>query len=146
MRLLAVLFGILLFFSSTRASEDDVKFTRSFHNGRWWKGNSSAENLGFIVGYLDGVKVALVTEHRGETGAAETIDAGSRRLWPFALTYGEVSEALDRFYGTPENGPISIGQALAIISERSQGVAESKIDSDIQWMRKQASEPLAQPK
>jgi hypothetical protein len=62
-------------------------------------------------------------------------------IYPESLTWREVSNALDRFYNTSENGPIEISVALTIIAMRAVGLEESKIESATKEARRIATNP-----
>jgi len=51
------------------------------------------------------------------------------------LNVREISDALDRFYAVPENGPISIGNALTIIAQRASGKSEAEIEHSTAVLR-----------
>jgi hypothetical protein len=55
---------------------------------------------------------------------------------PEHLTGAEVQSALDRFYNTPENGPIGIPYALMVVSMRSSGADDAAIQKLITELRK----------
>ena len=40
-------------------------------------------------------------------------------IYPPAMTYAEVTTALNRFYDVPENGPITVNGALKLIAQKS---------------------------
>jgi hypothetical protein len=74
------------------------------------------------------------THHLPLAPRGEAIERLRKQLFPLSLTLDEVAASLDRFYESPEKGPITIASALEVISLRASGADESavqKIISDL---------------
>src|SRR3954447_26955932 len=65
-------------------------------NGRFWRNMDSTSKLTFVIGLEHGMTQAAALM----SGTYERYQAVKKVLWP-SLTYGEVSDALDRFYAVP---------------------------------------------
>ncbi len=93
---------------------------------------------GFLVGYEQAlVYTGLVTGV--EYSKSEEF---KRQLYP-ALTIDEVESAVDRFYETPENGPIPVSDSLRIIAARANGGSADEIEKLTDASRKSAAAILA---
>ena len=74
----------------------------------------------------------------GDISTAKIVTGKVELLFPAGLTWGEAKTALDRFYDPPENGPISVRDALQIIVMKVVGVQQSAIDKQISDVRQLA--------
>lgn len=104
-------------------------------NGRFWRDLSEAEKNVFLFGYSNGVEFVAIASG----GSLEGYKKLSKIFWPQTLTGAEVRASLDRFYETPENGPIGIPDAIRMIAKRSEGVGEEAIQKMITDLRAGAS-------
>jgi hypothetical protein len=63
-----------------------------------------------------------------------------------AMTFAEVPDAVDRFYGEPENLPIPILAALKIVAMTAKGIPQPQIDEELRLNRQLANSPATPPK
>jgi len=108
--------------------------TAGWWNGRLWKTLSASERITFLAGYSDATRIVATAA----SPSFERFDKLERDFWPGSLTLAEVCSALDRFYETPENGPISIWDAITVIARRSSGTDEATLQKAINELRAQA--------
>ena len=104
-------------------------------NGRFWKTLADNQKLIFVFGYSNGANFVVL---KTTTNFPDYKEA-SATLWPSTLTYEEIKLALDRFYDTPENGPVSISGALQVIAARAKGTSEDLIQKFVVELRAAAS-------
>jgi hypothetical protein len=105
-------------------------------NGRFWKHLSPEERIMFLLGYESGVEEVAIPS----AGSFERFNELYKLFWAKALTFVEVRAALNAFYETPENGSISIHNAIHLISKRSEGATEADIQEEIADLRKRANQ------
>jgi len=93
---------------------------------------------GFLLGYeqafayrsaMDGMELSKFEELK-------------KRFWP-TLTLNEIESALDRFYDTPENGPVQITDALRVVAAKANGGSADEIEQLAEESRKSAAATLA---
>jgi hypothetical protein len=102
-------------------------------NGRWWKSSSEAEKIGYVLGYENTVEYLFYT--LGVTHLPFERFKDFQAAYLCKLKMSEMANALDRFYETPENGPIDVVLAIAVITKRANGTDESKIQKMIEDFR-----------
>jgi hypothetical protein len=105
-------------------------------NGRFWKQLSAEEKRVFLFGYSDGVEQVTIA---AGAGSFERYKQINKMFWASALTIDEVRSALNVFYETPENSPISISNAIYLISKRSEGASEAELQKEIADLRARAT-------
>jgi hypothetical protein len=88
------------------------------------------EKLEYLMGFREAASVVIIVAVKPELD-----DEAFKDFWPARLTNREVIEALDRFYDTPENRPISIANALTIVAKRAAGVDEPTVQKLIESLR-----------
>ena len=118
-------------------------------NGRLWRSIPADGKLFWLMAYHEGLKSALSASVASEPDAANRrgkYASTMKGIYPESLTWREVSNALDRFYNTSENGPIEISMALTIIAMKAVGLEESKIESATKEARRNATTPGPAPK
>jgi len=120
--------------SSTTAPQT----TESMSNGRRWRAMADADKLVWILAYRDGLTIAFI-HSRNPDDTREIFISHMRQLFPEKLTYGEVRSALDHFFETPENRPIPIGEALAVVVMTAAGGKQSIIDDHVSELRRISS-------
>jgi hypothetical protein len=140
--------------ATSQGRSDSAPFkTAGYCNGRFWKLLDDEAKLNWIEAYSDGVTFAVMgiyISSGGDTGASSAtrakIDSTSRAkldsFFPSGLTWGEVRTALDRFYDSPENGPIPVPSAVQVLTMKVAGVQQSAIDKRISYIRRVAIEAL----
>jgi hypothetical protein len=122
--------------SSVRTEGSNRLLTDGFSNGRAW--NAMAvnnkltidEKLEFLMGFREAASVVIITVVK-----PELYDEVFKDFWPSSLTNREIIDALNRFYDTPENRPISIANALTVVAKRAAGVDETTIQKLIEDLR-----------
>src|ERR1035438_9892271 len=113
-----------------------------FSSGRSRKIASESHKSFFLIGYADGLKYALAMAAKLDqttTGAASDVEIKRFRLlmrscWP-GQGVAEVQSALDHFYRTRANLPISIPSALFIIAMRAAGESADDIQKETERQR-----------
>ena len=105
--------------------------TAGMWNGRFWKNLaivSEDAQSSFVLGYAAAVEDTVI-------GMGVSLNADYKPiiklLIPSKLTPGEIITALNRFYDTPENGPITIPGAMKIIAQRANGADDATIQKAI---------------
>ncbi|MBZ5677116.1 MAG: hypothetical protein LAP61_22965 [Acidobacteriia bacterium] len=116
-------------------------------NGRFWRTLDANEKGIFLFAHSDAVRYVTIAS----TIATDSTPDGyehfkllNKVLWPQSLTIGEVLAALDLFYVTPENRPISIPNAVCVIAERSSGADEATVQKNITDLRAEAGRERVQ--
>lgn len=104
------------------------------HDGRFWRSSSDSGKLGYLVGYNEGVGRGL----SNYTTDVRELEKGLRREWP-DLTFGEMKEAVDRFYESPDNRLLPVVIAIRVVAMTFTGVAQPQIDALVDAARKQGS-------
>jgi hypothetical protein len=107
-------------------------------NGRFWKASMPFVKTGFLLGY----EQALVYSGAITGMEYSKFEEFKNQLYP-ALTIDEVESAVDRFYETPENGPIGVNEALRIIAAKANGGSEDAVNKLTEAGRKSAAATLA---
>ena len=103
-------------------------------NGRFWKTLTRDERSIFLLGYCAAVeRVTIVVSDNFERHKEMSKD-----FWAVGLTIEEVRSAVDKFYESSENGPISIPSALYVVSKRADGADEESIQKIISGLRARA--------
>jgi hypothetical protein len=106
--------------------------TNDFFNCRWWNGESDDARLGFIMGYSD-------------------IWDAIKDLAPLSnalnkATFGEIRSGVTAVCSRPENGIITVLDALWIFAARVAGVSESAVEESIAFTRHYRSLPKSEQK
>ena len=104
------------------------------HDGRFWRSSSDSGRLGYLVGYNEGVGRGL----SNYTTDVKEFEKGLRREWP-DLTFGEMKEAVDRFYESPDNRLLPVVIAIRVVAMTFSGVPQPKIDALVDSARRQRS-------
>lgn len=104
-------------------------------NGRLWKKLDANAQIVFLAAYSNAVQQVTITV----TDDFQHFSKLSDTFWPRGLGTSEVGAALDVFYGTPENAPISIANAIGVIALRSSGMDDVHLDKTIADLRARAS-------
>jgi hypothetical protein len=141
----AVLMILLVVLSTFAFPQDAVRGTpdRSWRtgfswNGRFWKGSMPFVKTGFLLGY----EQALVTTGAPQFPEYSKFEEFKKQLYP-ALTMSEIESAVDRFYETPENGPVAVSDALRIIAAKANGGSAEDIEKLTEDSRKSAARMLS---
>jgi len=111
-------------------NESLLKTAGSF-NGRFWRTCSETEKDIFLFGYSDGLDMIAIAT----SSDYSKYKIVRKKYWADSLTASEVRAALDRFYDTPENGPIAISNAIVAIARRSEGLDEESVQKLIYNLR-----------
>ncbi len=115
-------------FGQTAASTAET--TGGSLNGRFWRSMTvdQDQKIVFVLGYSTAIQYAV-------TGMSSLLKVNNQTLldslFPSRLTGAELVSALDRFYDTPENGPITINAAVKLIAQRVSGADEATIQKAI---------------
>ena len=133
------LFGAALFliFSSKLNAQTQETF-----DGNWWNEVPAEFQLGFILGYQEGVKVALgeiVARDKNLPGSLENLSTQSLEdqfhlKIPFSCS--QITGEIDRFYQKDINKPIHIYSAITIALMKLQNFPEETIRKAISQYRK----------
>jgi hypothetical protein len=104
------------------AIAQDAYYTRGIPNGRAWNKYTPELKLGFVVGYLAGIKSAsgFVGTFLPE-GSQKDLERIIRGVTPFEMTNGEVVRAIDDFYKDALNARIAIGDAMYVVNRKFHG-------------------------
>jgi len=132
--------------TSGQQSDSASARTGGFCNGRFWNALDDQTKLAWVEAYSNGVTYALLTTAISARGAdpsrdQEAVTARIQSIFP-SLTWGEVRKALDRFYDSPENGPIPMPEAVRVLSMKVAGVPQAEIDRRVAHMRQRAIRTL----
>jgi|SRR5208283_1446619 len=103
-------------------------------NGRFWRTLGTPEKFAFIAGYSNAVEAVLALTISDFDQFART-----REVFLPKLTIEEMARALDRFYETPENGPIGLVNAFHVVSRRASGDDDATIAKLVNEMRASAA-------
>jgi hypothetical protein len=128
-------------------SESGAARTGGFCNGRLWNVLDEQTKLAWLEAYSNGVTYALLTTaittrvNDAPSQVYASVSAKIESIFP-SLTWVEVRKALDRFYDSPENGPISMPEAVRVLSMKVAGVPQAEIDKRVAYMRQVAIRTL----
>lgn len=125
--------------AKTADTESATWKTAGQWNGRFWRTLDSDRKIIFLLAYSNAVDqvTILMTE-----GNFDRFLTASKKFWPKGLTIKEIQNSLDRFYDTPENGPIGIPNVLMfVIAERLSGTDEATIQKKVIDLRQRSALP-----
>ena len=91
-------------------------------NGRMWQSFNSGEKLVYVLAVTDTLLSATPSDLRDYI--------------PKTLNFGEVVSAVDLFYQEPENMPISILQAMRVVTLKANGASPAVIEETKATIRK----------
>jgi hypothetical protein len=125
----------LLANAQDQATQSAPAMTKGVSNGRFWREMGDDTKLVWLVAYREGLMRAAAgfTAPPDANAVSETM----RTLYP-RLAYSEIRSALDRFYETPENRPIPIGEGMMAVVMSASGIEQSVIDGFISTLRRGA--------
>jgi hypothetical protein len=103
-------------------------------DGGAWRELDGPRQLSWLSGFNEGLAV-------GVTAPRITAAPSTDLNWPHQLNFGEVIQSLNGFYSAPENRPIPVWSALAILSYRMAGASPSQVDSQVARARRDALKP-----
>jgi hypothetical protein len=116
---------------------EDLKMTDGQGNGRFWSAMEESQKLGWLYGYHEGIASAVAILSKD----TESFKNQMSSMFPDKLTYAETRTAIDRFYSTPENGPIPIASALLYVMQSAVGVNQKTLDEFVSGLRRSYSKP-----
>jgi hypothetical protein len=122
--------------SSPSKPDDTPLRTHGFMNGRGWRTLNGNEKLICLSAFRDGLAWGYGIGQGKGSQSTPTPSLNLSGMFPERLTWAETSSALDRFYDTPENGPIFLPGALQIVTMKAVGVDESVIEEHLQQLRR----------
>jgi hypothetical protein len=125
--------AILLSAVCAQAQMPETWRTMGYSNGRYWATMNEDKKLAFVVGYVEAVKftTAITMDDNVKIERQFEILTG-----PENLTYAEIIKAIDQFYESPLNGPISIGGAFMVMSMQARGKDQVEIQKFISESRR----------
>jgi hypothetical protein len=123
-------FAVLGVFIIVGIVDGQPKWTKELNDGTVWRSLPDATRLGYIAGFSEGLGQGITSN----TTDVKEIDRQTRENWP-DLTFGEVKEAVDHFYQTPENRPLPIITAIRVAAMRSSGMTQAQIATFVSAMR-----------
>ena len=127
---------LLMFLAVATVSGDDaVALSRSggFINGRAWRAWAGTHRLGYVVGFGDGIRAALISK------AVCPDDAECSKNYFGRSTYGEIENALDDFYRDPANVQIPVETAMIYFQSKVTGTSEEDLARNLAFLRKAAA-------
>src|ERR1019366_3925064 len=104
-------------------------------NGRFWRSLDHDGKIVFVLAYGSAVQEVTIAQSGGKLDRYKEL---IKPFWPTGLTGAEIVLALDRFYDTPENGPITISGAIEVIAQRAYGANDAAIEKTIDELRSKA--------
>ena len=121
-----------IFTASAFASEPMPDRTLGIYNGRWWqsKTDASGMRLGYVIGIGDGLQMA---------------DEETQKWYPYYVSYGEMTDAVTRFYDEPLNRRIPVLHALVVVRMKSEGVDAASVEKLTEEFRKLAAAETSSP-
>jgi hypothetical protein len=124
----SLLVGLFVAMCSLGQSEPP-KFDRNgAANGRLWTVLTPDHRSWFIFGQQDATKAILLR-------------SVADRFAPRTLSNTEIVAAIDRFYDEPENLPISIMDALMVVTLRANGADSDTVAHAVAQLKRLASAP-----
>ena len=130
---LLIVGGLLAVLCANMAAQlQETQLTCGTRNGRFWQASNEDEKLGFIEGYMEGAKAALLDSRipdELQTTVWESRFAGKS-------TIGEILKGVDGFYADPANALIPIQFAIAVFRERVRGSSPENLEKRIATIRK----------
>jgi hypothetical protein len=115
--------------ASAQANDGKVpNWTSGMANGRFWMGVSESCRLGLVMGMFEGLINASPDE--------------DRPYYASNLSYGEMMDAITRFYDESENAPIPVLWARAYIVSKSRGAKSQELADYLQSLRQATTELL----
>jgi hypothetical protein len=112
MKSLACIVLALLF--TQAAFSQDKTFLQ--YNGRGWRKFSGEIKLGYVIGFSD------------------TQVCDDDKL-PCHMNFGELVEAIDRFYSEPENLLLTVSAAIHFVTRKAAGAEPAAIEKELAQMR-----------
>jgi hypothetical protein len=120
---------------TTDTTNEPVTKTSGRYNGRFWRILNEDAKTGFPFGYAEATDLQMVLT----APDVESLKKFKPLFWPPRLTFEEIRASLDRFYDVPENRPISISDALEVVSKRVTGASEQDLEVYITKLRAKSS-------
>jgi hypothetical protein len=120
--------------AADRASTIASWKTKGNWNGRFWRSFDAEGQGAFLFGFGEAADLIVSIT----SGNYENYKRDLPLFWP-PLTHEEIRVSLDRFYDTPENRPITIINALSVVSKRATGSSEDDIQAYVAKLRAAAS-------
>lgn len=106
------------------------------NDGRLWNDMTPQFKTVYLIGYTDAVSFVAITT----TKSSRELDQMYGRFYPSAPgTTGALTvEALDAFYGNPQNLRIGIPWALQLVAAKASGVSAVEIEKRTEILRRAA--------
>ena len=124
--------AVLLIFIAYGTGESQSNDGENIKDGRFWRGVTNSEKLAYLVGYNEGLGRGL-SDYAPDV---KQLGIELRKEWP-DLTFGEIREALDHFYETPENRPFAVVIAIKTVAMKTSGMTQIQIDTFLATVRQQ---------
>jgi|SRR5450432_3616180 len=107
--------------------------TMGAYNGVYWQRCPAAVKAGFVVGFVEGIKVSDFAAH-------------NREKYAHSGTVGDIVRELDGIYRGPANASMPIWFAMRIAVLKIKGVPESEFDKELSDVaRKVTPAPTEKP-
>jgi hypothetical protein len=116
-------------------------------NGYWWLELNHLERIMFIQGYIDGLTRAdkLVRTYIAIQTLKVKDDAQSDTVMSpldfYRITYGQLGDGMDAFYGDFRNKRILFDYAMIYVRDQIRGISAAELDIRIENMRKATTNP-----
>jgi hypothetical protein len=112
--ILVCLAAFLLMGTTEIRAADDIFMTNGLSNGRQWRNLSQGMRAAYVLGYSEGARC--------------TPSGDNRDGWPPGATFGEVEQALDRFFETPENRALPILVGVLVVRMKANGATPAELE------------------
>jgi len=146
MKTIVLLFSsIILIVLPTNAIQEDIP-----HDGYWWDNVSNSLKLGYVIGLADGYETCYSlfndlfwqADSISESDYYNILNEYAQYVTTLLyrttdITYGEMVEGLDRFYGDQRNRGIMIEGVLKLVRMEVGGKSDAYIDSVARRLRKE---------
>lgn len=113
-------FSVVLLSCATTLAGQAADETMGAYNGLYWRSCPAALKTGFVVGFVEGIKVSDFAAH-------------NRQKYATSATVGEMVAEIDRIYGADSKAslsmPIWFAMRLAVL--KLNGVPESEYDKEL---------------
>ena len=98
--------------SSQAVSTSEKRDSVSFFDGRRWNQMDAHDKPVWLIGYKEGLLFCQLYDGRTGNALLEEMQT----LFPDAQGWDAIAIFLDRFYQTPENQPIFVGEAIQVLA------------------------------
>lgn len=124
--------AIMLFPLVTQGDEKADTRTLGKFNGRFWRNLSEEGKTLYVIGFNEGsFRVSLL-----KSPSLPEFQELHAKVWPQNMTFGEVRDSVDNFYKIPENGRVTVIDALSVVAEKAKGVDAARIEERTEQLRR----------